>query len=60
LVIGNRRGIYKDTDRSTFKFTDYQLRCNIGVAMAVAPEMFDRKHARRCLEVWRMTRATAV
>lgn len=47
----HRRGVYKDTDRSAFKFTDYQLRCNIGIAMAVAPEMFDRQHARRCLEV---------
>lgn len=51
LSIDRRRGIYKDTDRSSLKHTDYQLRCNITVAMTVAPEMFNKKHAQRCLEV---------
>ena len=47
----NRRGIYKDSFRSTQCYTDYQLRPNLCVAMAVAPEIFDRKHAKRCLEI---------
>ena len=37
----NRRGIYKDTHLSSGKFTDYQLRPNVCVALAVAPELFD-------------------
>ena len=45
----NRRGIYKDVLGSSDKFTDYQLRCNIPIAMSYAPELFDRRHAQVCL-----------
>ena len=33
----NRRGIYKDVYGSSDKFTDYQLRPNITIAMSYAP-----------------------
>jgi glycogen debranching enzyme len=41
----NKRGIYKDSYGSSHKFTDYQLRPNLCIAMAVAPELFERKYA---------------
>ncbi|KAJ3074514.1 hypothetical protein HDU98_011104 [Podochytrium sp. JEL0797] len=46
----NKRGIYKDTVGSSEPFTDFQLRPNFCVALAVAPEMFDPDHARIALE----------
>jgi glycogen debranching enzyme len=45
----NRRGIYKDTYLSSSHFTDYQLRPNLCIAMAVAPELFQKEHALTCL-----------
>ncbi|KAI3632832.1 hypothetical protein MIR68_008907 [Amoeboaphelidium protococcarum] len=40
-----RRGIYKDTVGASKAHGDYQFRPNLVVAMAVAPEMFNREHA---------------
>ena len=46
----NRRGIYKDVYGSSNIYQDYQLRPNLCVAMAVAPSLFDKKHAKICLD----------
>jgi glycogen debranching enzyme len=43
--IVNRRGIYKDLYRSGKEYEDYQLRPNLCIAMAVAPDLFDDDHA---------------
>jgi glycogen debranching enzyme len=41
----NRRGMYKDLYKSGKEYEDYQFRPNFPIAMAVAPELFDEKHA---------------
>jgi len=46
----NRRGIYKDVYGSEEIYHDYQLRPNVCVAMAFAPEMFSVDKARICLK----------
>ncbi|KAK7227388.1 hypothetical protein V2G26_015391 [Clonostachys chloroleuca] len=48
-TIVNRRGIYKDLYKSGKEFEDYQLRANFPIAMTVAPDLFDDKHALHAL-----------
>lgn len=45
----NRRGIYKDLYKSGKEYEDYQLRPNFPIAMTVAPDLFDDKHALHAL-----------
>ncbi|CAO1618688.1 unnamed protein product [Sympodiomycopsis kandeliae] len=48
----NRRGIYKDIFGSGTgrEWSDYQFRSNFPMAMCVAPELFDTKHAQIALQ----------
>jgi glycogen debranching enzyme len=45
----NRRGMYKDLYKSGKEYEDYQLRPNFPIAMTVAPDLFDPKHALQAL-----------
>lgn len=47
----HKRGIYKDTYRSSISYADYQLRPNQCIAMAVAPDLFPVEHARIALRM---------
>jgi glycogen debranching enzyme len=49
-AIVNRRAIYKDVYRGKKEYRDYQLRPNYPIAMCVAPDLFDPKHALGALE----------
>lgn len=45
----NRREIYKDTVNSSDQWRDFQLRPNFVIPMAIAPQLFDKQHARAAL-----------
>ena len=46
----NVTGIYKDTIWSELEYSEYQLRPNMCIAMAVAPGMFHPENAKKALE----------
>ncbi|KAF7458527.1 Gdb1p glycogen debranching enzyme [Cryptosporidium felis] len=46
----NRKGIYKDTFKSTQVWTDYQLRCNVAVAIGISKDLFENEHALSAIE----------
>ncbi|CAI5441641.1 unnamed protein product [Caenorhabditis angaria] len=46
----NRRNIVKDTVGSTFGYTDYQLRCNFAIALAISPDLLDAQKAWKALD----------
>ncbi|OII72983.1 Gdb1p glycogen debranching enzyme [Cryptosporidium ubiquitum] len=48
--IVNRREIYKDTFKSTHGWTDYQLRCNLAVAIGVSKDLFDPQFALKSIQ----------
>ena len=51
----NKRNIYKDTLNSSLPWSDYQLRPNFLIALAVAPQMFNKLNAQRSLQSVRLS-----
>lgn len=45
----NRREIVKDSVGSSLGYTDFQLRCNFSIVLAVAPELLDARKAWKAL-----------
>lgn len=46
----NRRGIYRDVYGCSHKWSEYQLRPNFAIAIALAPELFNVDHAWTAME----------
>ena len=47
----NRREIYRDVVFTSYIKDEYLLRCNLCIAMAVAPELFTKEKALKCLKI---------
>lgn len=47
----NKRNIYKDTLNSSVPWTDYQLRPNFLIALTLAPQMINKEHAKKAIEM---------
>lgn len=47
----DRREIYRDVIHTSYQRDEYMLRCNVCIAMAIAPELFTPSNAIKCLTI---------